>query len=224
MRQFPRRISQTIVLTVVIATIGLPIVSASVQNSFFAPATRIEMPSAEVFDDALDLALSADCSSDEQSGAAVRWTVCGRILPPYSSDSEYRFFLSQYSDGKVVASITRPTSLSVRAQLDSLNKQHPAFSARELAKLVKSNVRTFNQTQLPDLKRLANEFEGMDFSPTLEGDLVMDPTTYEVHSRSLYGNQMVVIIRGPGSGAPKQPHPLLTWAEDLKRLLEGAAH
>jgi hypothetical protein len=223
MRQRGCFISQTIVLILVIGAVSLPVL-ASLQNSFLGRSTRLDIPSAEVVDGALDLVLSSDCSSEEQSGTAVRWTACGRILPPYSSDFEYRFFIGQYSGGKVLASITLPTSQSVRAQLDHLSEEHPAFSARELAKLVKSNVRTFNQTQLPDLKRLANEFEGMHFSPTLEGDLIMDPTTYEVHSRSVYGNQMVVIIRGPGSSASKQPHPLLTWAEDLKRLLEGAAH
>lgn len=169
--------------------------------------------------DALSLVLERSCQATDPSDLRVRFTVCGRILPPFENDPELGFSIRQYFDGTVRAVIVRPKSTSIRSQLHKLLEQQTTASAEDLAKMVLINLDTTDQQRSPALKDLAVSYGEIRFSPALPDELTMDSTKYELRYTAAYGNSLKLVLYGPGSDAARQTHPLLRWIESLKRAL-----
>jgi hypothetical protein len=121
--------------------------------------------------------------------------------------------------GTIFVQIARPKSRSIRARLRERKKEHPDGSVGDLTKLIELESQAGDQRRFPGLVGLANEFERIRFSPILSDEIIMDATEYTFRTRSLSGEQMELILHGPGPSAPAQPHALIQWAESAKAML-----
>jgi len=139
------------------------------------------------------------------------------VIPGHQTELESLFWLDRRYDGAVHARVTRPHGASIYTQLVKLKSDHPDASAAELAGLIAVETREDDQRTLPALARLADEFEKIRLSPALSDEIMMDPTRYFVRVESASGEQLELVVYGPGSTAPHQPNPLLTWVEELRR-------
>ncbi len=149
----------------------------------------------------------------------VSWITVVRISPP-NEQLEYRLSLQKTFDGKAEAFVSTPQGFSILKQLRALKRKYPDRDLEQLLPLVSIKHRTFTQNELPQLERLAMEFEIIKMSPVLPVELYVHDTCYEIWSQSRYGNRMQVVLSGPGADAPQQPYPLLRWVEDFRSLVE----
>jgi len=170
------------------------------------------------YDLALDLVFQDRCAASKD----VRWIGCVRIGPGYPSELEYALSVEKSYSGTILARVTRPRAQSVYTQLCKLKIVHPAASVGDLAKLVEVESQTGDQQRFPALVRLAGEFEKLQLSPVLPDEIMMDATKYVFRSRSFSGDQMELVLRGPGPSAPHQPQPVIQWAESAKEMLVSA--
>jgi len=153
-----------------------------------------------------------------KSSAAMRWSVCVRIIPGHPEELESLLWLEKLSDGSLQARIVGPRGASIYWQLVKLKAARRDASPVELAKLVAVETRERDRKTLPGLTQLASEFEEIRLSPVLSDELMMDPTVYSIRARSMWGEQMDLVLSGPGPSAPHQPGPLLDWVEKLRRV------
>jgi hypothetical protein len=144
-----------------------------------------------------------------------KWIATVRVSPPYEG-KEFQLSLVRRYDGTVEARLKRPKGVSIRVQLRALNKEHPEASLDKLRKLIALEEWTITQGDLPQLSELARAFEAIRMSPVLPDEFAMDETGYHLGSQSQWGQWMELQLGGPGPGAPKQPHPLLEWAESFR--------
>lgn len=170
------------------------------------------------YDRTLDLVFQDRCAASKD----VRWIACVRIVPGHPTELEYTLSVERSYGGTIVAHVTRPRAQSVYAQLCKLKQEHPATSAGDLAKLIEVESQTGDQQKFPALGRLADDFEKLRFSPVLTDEIIMDATKYLIRSRSFSGDQMELVLRGPGSSAPRQPQPPIQWAESARGMLASA--
>ena len=168
----------------------------------------------------LNVVLHDRCSARHEA-TDPHWIVCVRINPGYETDLEYTLSVERRYDGTAFASITRAKSQSIYTQLYKLRKKRPTASASDLAKSIVVETQAGDQQRFPALQQFADEFEEIRFSPVLPDELMMDATEYVFLSKSS-GNQMELVLGGPGSSAPRQPHPLLQWAESLRQMLASS--
>lgn len=211
----------------VVALVMFPIASRELHGAR-RPNTQAQSSDAsdtwarEHYASALDQVFGNACPSLTDSEQRVRWLVCIRVVPSGTSDVESALSLQRFYDGKVAASATVAKGSSVFAQLRELHRAYPTASAEELARHISVERRVRSSEELAALRKLADELEEIRLSPVLADQLMMDATKYEFYSESLYGNQLRLIVYGPGSKAPRQPHPLLSWAESLRQVLGGS--
>jgi hypothetical protein len=171
-----------------------------------------------------DLALGMVFQDDCTATKDVRWISCVRMVPGHPDELEYALSVEKRYDGTIRAHISRPKAQSVYVQLRKLRKEHPHASVGELSKLVEVESQTGDQRRFPALARLADEFEKIRFSPVLSNELMMDATQYRFRVRLFSGEQMEVILSGPGSGSPHQPQALIQWAESAREMLSSVFH
>jgi len=170
------------------------------------------------YDLALDLVFQDRCTASKD----VRWIACVRMVPGYPSEIEYTLSVEKSYSGTILARVTRPRTQSIYTQLCKLKKDHPAASVGDLAKLIEVESQTGDQQKFPALVRLADEFEKLRFSPVLPDEIMMDATKYVFRSKSFSGDQMELVLRGPGPSAPHQPQPVIQWAESAREMLASA--
>jgi hypothetical protein len=144
------------------------------------------------------------------------------VLPGHQGEPEYLLRLDKRYDGRVHARITRPHGASIYTQLLKLKMERPSASPAELAKAIAVDTRESDQQTLPVLARLADDFERIQLSPALSEELTMDPTRYFIRAESASGEQIELLLYGPGPSAPHQPRPLLEWVEELRRVMSKA--
>ena len=166
---------------------------------------------------ALDLVLRDRCAPTD-----ALWRACISILPGHQDEIEYSLSVERRYGGTILAHITRPKTQSVYTGLYEGKKGHPLASVNELTKLIQVESQAGDQRRFPRLVHLADEFEKIQFSPTLPNELMMDATKYLFHVRSYWGDRMDLILSGPGSAAPHQPQPLIQWAESAREMLARA--
>ncbi len=169
---------------------------------------------------ALDKLLPKGDGTTEKSPSNVKWSVVVRILPSYEQP-EYRFLIERKYDDSVALSVTKAHSNSILSQLKILKARYPKASLKTICEFVLLERKNFKSLTSPQLVRLAEQFEVINISPVLPDELRVDATRYEFWSESLWGNRLSAMLSGPGSGAKKQPHPLLEWAEDTRRAIEN---
>ena len=169
------------------------------------------------YDLALDLVFKDGCTASK----GVRWIACVRIVPGHPSEIEYTLSVEKTYSGTILARITRPRTQSVYTQLCKQRKEHPAASVGDLAKLIEVESQASDQQKFPALARLANEFEKVRLSPVLPDEVMMDATKYVLRSKSSSGDQMELVLRGPGPSAPHQPQPVIQWAESARQVLSS---
>lgn len=150
----------------------------------------------------------------------VKWIITVRTMPPHGRP-EQAFTLAKKYDGGVEATLTIVKGASIKSQLRQLHVTYPEKTSQELANLISIERRTVTQVQCRQLRQRAASAETLSFSPVLPDELRVDETGYEIWSQSLYGNQLTVLLGGPGPGAKVQTHPLLRWAEETIRILSG---
>ena len=170
------------------------------------------------YDLALDLVFQDRCTASKD----VRWVACVRMVPGYPSEIEYTLSVEKSYSGTILARVTRPRTQSIYTQLCKLKKDHPAASVGDLAKLIEVESQTGDQQKFPALVRLADEFEKLRLSPILPDEIMMDATKYVFRSKSFSGDQMELVLRGPGPSAPRQPQPVIQWAESAREMLASA--
>jgi len=163
------------------------------------------------------------CAAPRAPGS-VRWTVCVLVTPGYQKEPEYLLLLVKRYDGTAYARITRPQGPSIFTQLLKLKTEHLNASATELAKLIDLETREGDQQTFPALLRLSDKFEKIRLSPVLSDVLMMDATTYFVHAKSSSGEQIDLVLYGPGPSAPHQPCPVLEWVEEARRVFSKPAN
>jgi hypothetical protein len=173
------------------------------------------------YDLVLDVVFQDSCAASKEPGE-VRWIACVRIVPGYPTELEYGLSVEKSYGGTVSAHVTRPRAESIYTQLCRLKKEHPAASASNLARFIELETQAGDQQRFPALLRFADEFEKIRFSPVLPDELLMDATRYVFCSKSSSGNQMELVLRGPGSSAPRQPQPLLQWVESVRQMLASS--
>lgn len=169
----------------------------------------------------LELLFKKGCPPANES-RSTRWELCVEILPGFQTELEYTLSLQKSWDGKVFAVVVRPQNQSIYTQLCKLRSEHSDAPADRLAELVALDVRKSDLKKLPELRRLADEFERIRIAPSLSEGLMMDPTKYEVHTTSSSGEHMELVLLGPGPSAPKQPSPILRWIESLRQTLTAS--
>lgn len=167
---------------------------------------------------ALDLVFRDRCTSPSDA----LWLACIRILPGHQNEIEYSLSMERRYGGTILAHITRPKTQSVYTELYEGKKEHPLASVNELTKLIQVESQAGDQRRFPGLVHLADEFERIRFSPTLTAELMLDATRYRFRVWVLGGDQMELILHGPGSAAPHQPQPLIQWAESAREMLARA--
>lgn len=155
----------------------------------------------------------------EQFPKNVKWMVTVRILPPFE-EPEYRLSMHKAYDGKVEMSVIVAKGTSVLSQLRILRKQNPSATLDKISGLISLDRWIVTQSEQPQLSVLANEFEAISLSPVLPDEFRVDETGYEFWSESLWGNRLNMTLGGPGSQAKKQPHPLLQWAEAVRKAAD----
>jgi hypothetical protein len=170
------------------------------------------------YNSVLDLVFQDHC----EASANIRWAACVRVIPGHQTELEYTLSVKKNYDGTILAHVTRAKRESVYSQLCKFKKEHPAATAGDIAKLIQVEFRSVNQQKFPALVHIADKFENIRFSPVLPDEIMMDPTIYDFHSRSSSGDQMDLIMSGPGTSAPRQPQPLIEWAESVRKILAAA--
>jgi hypothetical protein len=170
------------------------------------------------YDLILDRVFQDRCTASKD----VRWIACVRMIPGHPSEIEYTLSVEKRYSGMILARVTRPKTRSIYTQLCKLRKDHPAASVSDLAKLIEVEAQTGDQQKFPALVRLADEFEKLRLSPVLPDEIMMDATKYVLRSRSFSGDQMELVLRGPGPSAPHQSQPVIQWAESARGVLINA--
>jgi hypothetical protein len=150
----------------------------------------------------------------------VRWSVTVRILPSLGPP-ESRLSLTKRYDGTVAASIIAPSHASITEQMKNLRKEHPDIGIDEALKEISLSTAFVSSNEDSRLIAIAHDYESLRFAPALPDYLFNDATKYEFWSESLWGAQMQVTLFGAPFGRERQPHPLLTWAEKLRHVLES---
>ena len=201
--------------------LGAPVLRACSSRASAPQAVKdsIDGWTRENYDRALDL-LQGHCATSK----GVRWISCIRIVPGYSAELEYSLSVEKRYDGTIFAHITRPKTQSVYTQLLNRKKDRPHASLNALTRLIKLESQAGDERRFPALVDLADDFERIRFSPVLPDEIMMDATQYRFRIRSFSGDQMELLLGGPGSAAPGQPQILIQWAESVRKMLASAFH
>lgn len=149
----------------------------------------------------------------------IKWMVTVRVLPP-PEQREYRLSLYRLYTGKVESIVITVKGSSIFSQMQALKRQNPDASEEAISRLIAREERHISESDLPELLRLAKDFESLKMSPVVRDELVLHATRYEIWSESQFGNRLQVVLEGAGSEAKEQPCPLLGWAEDFRRVVE----
>ena len=149
----------------------------------------------------------------------TKWLVTVRILPPFGHKEAFLSLRKLYS-GSADGLIVTPMGGSIYEQCRALQSKRPGQSVAESAQQVTVRRKEFSQKDLPQISSFVTEFETITLSPVLPDELSNDSTRYELWVWSQYGQHMSVTLVGPGLTSEKQPHPLLQWIEDYRKLLE----
>jgi hypothetical protein len=147
----------------------------------------------------------------------VKWLVVVTVRPSYGG-SETWFSLTSKYDGDIELHIKTPHGASLTRQLIELSESIPEATADELARMVKIDEYKIRDKDTPELRRLAETFQAIRLSPVLPDEMIMDSYNYHFWSKSQWGQEMSASLIGPGSEAPKQPHPLVEWAEKTRNV------
>ena len=193
---------------------------ASLTTGQTAPKDPPETWAKSHYEQALDAVFHDRCATPTDA----RWISCIRIVPGHPNEIEYSLTVEKRYDGTIFARITRPKAQSVHTQLRERKKEHPRVPVAELAQLINLESREGDQRAFPGLVRLADELEKVRLSPLLSDETIMDATEYRIRVRSFSGDQMDLILRGPGSDSSHQPEVPIQWAESVRQLLAGAFH
>ena len=164
----------------------------------------------------LDLVLPVDKSTASYLPKDVRWMVTVRITGPFF-ESESRLSLQMMYRKDVVSVLSSPVP-SLLTQLRRLKSEKRGATDEQIARLISLKHQTLTGQDCPGINRLAQDFEKLNLSPVLPDELIMDGTSYEIHSQSQWGNHWFLKYNGPGPQEPVQPYPLLTWVETLREL------
>ncbi|HTQ61596.1 MAG TPA: hypothetical protein VMI32_15330 [Candidatus Solibacter sp.] len=149
----------------------------------------------------------------------VRWSTTVRILPAFDKPECSLSLTSKY-DGLAVASLTTATGgTSISKQMSNLRRQ--GLNIDQISKKISIRKITVDSREDPSLVAIVRDYESLRFAPALPDYLINDATRYEFWSESMWGAQMRVTLFGAPFGGENQPHPLLTWAERFRRILEA---
>lgn len=163
----------------------------------------------------LDAVLPNEDFAVEKFPENIRWVASVRIVPSYD-DFEFKFSLQRAYDGRVVAYVSAPQKVPIKAQVRELKRDHPNATLEEIIKLISVQHWTLTQERCPQLSQSAKQFESVKVSPSLNDELMLDAVSYSIWSQAQWGDRMQVRLRGPGPKARKQSYPLLQWAETFR--------
>lgn len=149
----------------------------------------------------------------------TKWLVTVRILPPFGHKEVFLSLRKLYSGRADGVSVT-PMGRSIYEQCHALRSKRPGQSVAESAQQVTVRRKEFSQKDLPQISSFVTEFETITLSPVLPDELSNDSTRYELWVWSQYGQHTSITLVGPGLTSEKQPHPLLQWIEEYRKLLE----
>ncbi len=212
-----RRLRDRILLMMVVILIASPV---EIHSDDSAAATfqgvAVDNWLRDKYRSMLDLVLPLDKTNAQYLPKDVRWMVIIRIVGPYS-ESESRLSLQMTYQNDVVSVFSSPVP-SLLSQLRSLKSDKRGAPDEEIARLISVKHRNFTVKNCSEINRLARDFENLRLSPVLPDELIMDGTSYEVWSRSQWGNEWILKYHGPGPQEPVQPFPLFTWVETAREL------
>jgi hypothetical protein len=147
----------------------------------------------------------------------ARWIMVSEIHDAFES-SEYWFSIRTNYDGRVEASVRVPRGGSLARQMQKLRERMPDSNLESLSKMLQIDEYNIKDKELPELKRLAQDFQAIQISPVMPDLLIMDAYGYRFWCRSQYGQEMSAYLSGPGPNASKQPQLLVEWAERVRTI------
>lgn len=148
-----------------------------------------------------------------------RWIITASIFS--ESDSEFGLTLIRTNNGGVLANAKRPKEPSLNSLVKNLRRAHPQESPEQLSRRVCVYAWSADDRLIPGLKQLAAEVERMRFPAIPPNELMLHPDGYDVRLKSYWGNELRLMMDGPGRRARRQPHALIDWVERLRRLMES---
>jgi hypothetical protein len=147
----------------------------------------------------------------------VKWIVVVTVRPAYAG-SETWFSLASKYNGDIELDIKTPHRASLTRQLIDLTGKLPETTCDELARMVQIDEYKIRDKDTPALRRSAESFQAIRMSPVMPDQLIMDSYNYHFWSESQWEQEMSVNLVGPGPEAPKQPHPLVEWVEEMRSV------
>jgi hypothetical protein len=148
----------------------------------------------------------------------TEWLVSVRIVPPLEWEPEFQFTFRKADDGISELTFALPMGYTLREQLLSLKKKHPDSSIKAVCGKMAVARHTINQSNYPKLGGLATDFENIRTSPVPPRGIILDGTFYHFWIESFSLHQVHARLEGYGPDAKKQPHPMVEWAEDVRRV------
>jgi hypothetical protein len=132
--------------------------------------------------------------------------------------SESWFCLTAKYDRTVELRARRARGGSLMSQLSGLKGKLDKSDDQIISENVQVDEYRVTDQEIPELRKLVRDFEGMKLSPVMPDTLMMDPYSYHFWTESQWGQQLSASLVGPGPSSPRQPHPLLSWAERLRGI------
>ncbi|MEW5980577.1 MAG: hypothetical protein AB1898_32755 [Acidobacteriota bacterium] len=169
------------------------------------------------YTNALEILLPNRAAVESRFAKDLKWVLSGRVLPPHE-ENELGFFLQRDYQGQAQLTIIRPRRDSIIMQLRALRKEFPDASLDRILGHVSLEHKRMAASDHPEVGLLADQFEEVRMSPVPPLDLFMDATGYEFWIETKWGSRTSILLSGPGSQALKQQHPLVLWAEGLRRF------
>jgi len=149
--------------------------------------------------------------------ADTKWIVVVVVDEPFRA-GEYWFSVTKKYDGSAKATVRIPHGAPLAKQIKELKETNPAATVETISKLVRIDEYSISDTQLAELRNLANSFEQITISPVMPDLLGLDLFEYRFWTESQYGQQMSAQLVGFGPGAKKQPHALVAWVERFRTV------
>jgi len=132
--------------------------------------------------------------------------------------SEYWLSLIRRYNGRVELTIRTPKGASFLTQLQRLRREKAQEPAPEIFAQVQLDEYKMTEKDLSELPALSIAFENIRMPVVMPDTLIADPVSYTFCSKSQHGQSIEVELIGPGPDSPKQPHPLLDWAERIRKI------
>jgi hypothetical protein len=147
-----------------------------------------------------------------------QWILVARVVDP-DRPGEFWFSLRRSYSHEITATIRTPDGKSIFAQIEELRQEEPTASPEAIAQKVRIREYNFTARSVPELQNLAREFESLRTHAQMPDTTMSHPVKYYFWTMSLWGQTLQAQLIGPGPQATRQPHPLVEFVEDFRRVM-----